>query len=233
MTWNKTWPVGSDSVKNNRTTGAQNTTYIDTTMKLDHFWNEANLEGRHNIVHMPKQETGGNPVDPTSLPTGLDGAVYVKKKTAIESPNNEDVQLFYLNEATINAVPDVPFAMQLLGIRACGLFDPSSGSIGQSKVLYSHNLNSQTDPTVGISRESAGTYLITFANELPSNKYLILGGATPNESNTSPPTISSTAFFHLNKSDTKTTTQFRFITFKGSTNTPIDGQLCWFLVFGG
>ena len=58
MTWNSTWPIGTISVKDNRATGAENTAYIETTEKVDHFWNEsAPNDGKHKKVTLPVQAT--------------------------------------------------------------------------------------------------------------------------------------------------------------------------------
>lgn len=60
MTWNNPWPVGSVSVKSNELTGTQNTAYLESKLKLNHFFNEANA-GKHKFVELPIG----------SLPTGL------------------------------------------------------------------------------------------------------------------------------------------------------------------
>lgn len=89
MPWNSTWPVGTVSVKSNRTTGQQNTTYIETTMgnevvgtntvtTRDHFWNVgSNEDGRHRFIQSPAFTVGGNPTDPV-LGTGMDSVLYAK-----------------------------------------------------------------------------------------------------------------------------------------------------------
>lgn len=65
MPWHSTWPLGTASVKANRPTGADNTTYIETTMKVDHYFNQsAPNDGKHKQVRMPEltsaPATGGN-----------------------------------------------------------------------------------------------------------------------------------------------------------------------------
>lgn len=91
MPWNSTWPVGSVSVRNNRTTGNQNTTYIETTMgnqavgtnttpqtAMDHFWDVgANEDGRHRFIQSPAFTVGAVPTDPV-IGTGMDGVQYLK-----------------------------------------------------------------------------------------------------------------------------------------------------------
>lgn len=89
MPWNSTWPVGSISVKANRTIGQQNTTYIETTMgnsvvgtntntTRDHFWNVGtNEDGRHRFIQSPAFTVGGNPADPV-LGSGMNGVFYFK-----------------------------------------------------------------------------------------------------------------------------------------------------------
>ena len=89
MPWNSTWPVGSVSVKANRTTGQQNTTYTEVTMgnsivgtnttsTRDHFWNVgANEDGRHRFIQSPSFTVGGNPTDPV-VGTGMNAVMYLK-----------------------------------------------------------------------------------------------------------------------------------------------------------
>lgn len=89
MPWNSTWPVGSSSVKTNRSSGQQNTTYIETTMgnsvvgtntvtTRDHFWNVgANEDGRHRFIQSPAFTVGAVATDPV-IGTGMDGVSYLK-----------------------------------------------------------------------------------------------------------------------------------------------------------
>ena len=89
MPWNATFPLGSVSVKQNRTIGQQNTTYIETTMgnsvigtntvtTRDHFWNVgSNEDGRHRFMQSPAFTVGGLPDDPV-IGTGMDGVLYLK-----------------------------------------------------------------------------------------------------------------------------------------------------------
>jgi hypothetical protein len=89
MAWNSTWPLGTVSVKANKTPGQQNTTYIETTMgnsvvgtntvdTRDHFWDVgADLDGRHRFIQSPAFTVGGLPEDPV-LGTGMDGVRYIK-----------------------------------------------------------------------------------------------------------------------------------------------------------
>ena len=72
MVWNSTSPDGTKSVKANTTPMQQNTTYTETTLNVDHYWNiGTNEDGRHKQVQMPKTEAGGSPSDIT-LGTGMD-----------------------------------------------------------------------------------------------------------------------------------------------------------------
>lgn len=89
MPWNSTWPVGTSSVKTNRTSGQENTTYIETTMgnsvlgtntvtTRDHFWNVgANEDGRHRFIQSPAFTVGGLSADAV-VGTGMDGVLYLK-----------------------------------------------------------------------------------------------------------------------------------------------------------
>lgn len=85
MPWNSINPNGGVSVKANETIGQQNTTYTETTMNNDHYWNiGSNEDGRHKYVNMPVQ--GSDP----SISTGMSGIVYLKS-------DGSRVQGFYRN----------------------------------------------------------------------------------------------------------------------------------------
>lgn len=89
MPWNSVSPLGTISVRANRTTMNQNTIYIETTMgnsivgtntntTRDHFWDVGNNEdGRHRFINSPAFTVGGNPADPV-LGAGMDGVLYLK-----------------------------------------------------------------------------------------------------------------------------------------------------------
>lgn len=88
MPWNSVWPLGTTSVKNNKATGQQNTTYIEDTMNKDHFWFVgADEDGRHNVINMPKQSS-----DP-AIATGMSGNFYLREVSA----SNGRVQGYYQN----------------------------------------------------------------------------------------------------------------------------------------
>lgn len=89
MPWNSTAPVGTVSVKANRTILQQNTTYIESTMgnsivgtntttTRDHFWNVgADEDGRHRFIQSPAFTVGGNPADAV-IGTAMDVVLYPK-----------------------------------------------------------------------------------------------------------------------------------------------------------
>ena len=90
MVWNSTWPDGSKPVKGNTATGNQNTSYIETTMNIDHYWNIGmDEDGHHAKVEMPKQAMD------ITLSTGMDGGIYLKEAT------DGTIQTYYRNAANI------------------------------------------------------------------------------------------------------------------------------------
>ena len=102
MTWNSTAPLGSVSVKANRTILQDNTTYTEVTMgnsvvgtnavtTRDHFWNVgADEDGRHRFINSPAfTDTLGAAADPV-IGSGMDGVGYLK--TVLGT-----VQQFYQN----------------------------------------------------------------------------------------------------------------------------------------
>lgn len=182
MPWNSTAPVGSISVKANRTILQQNTTYIETTMgnsivgtntvtTRDHFWNVGSDEdGRHRFMQSPAFTVGGLPVDPV-IGTGMDSVMYSKLKLAAEAVAQQDVQPFFRNSSAI---------MQILGIRACAVFD----AVGV--IAYSHNVSS-------VVRTGTGLYTVNFTTNLPSQNYLVSCNAMRQNSDQDLPVIGSVA----------------------------------------
>ena len=118
MPWNSLAPVGSISVKANRTVLQQNTTYIETTMgndivgtnnasTRDHFWDVgANEDGRHRFIQSVGFTVGTDPADPV-LGTGMDTVLYPKTTNGrVEwfHRNAEGIYQFIpsLKEGTVN-----------------------------------------------------------------------------------------------------------------------------------
>ncbi len=93
MPWNSTSPLGSISVKANRTIQQQNTTYTEVTMgnsvigtntnsTRDHFWNVgSNEDGRHRFINSPAFTVGGIPANPV-VGAGMDAVLYLKSTNA-------------------------------------------------------------------------------------------------------------------------------------------------------
>ena len=163
MSWNSTSPDGTKSVKDNNPIIQANTTYTETEMNKDHFWNiGADEDGRHKFAQMPKYTDGAvaTPTSPT-LGAGMDLAYFSRLKTAIEATAQQDVQPYARNASAI---------MQLLGIRACGVFN-SAGALS-----YSHNCT--------LARTGEGRFTATFTSALPSVNYVVLGGAIANSATT-------------------------------------------------
>lgn len=93
MPWNSVSPIGSISVRANRTTMNQNTSYIETTMGTtavgtvgvnvrDHFWNVGpNQDGRHRFIQSIGYTSGTGPAVPAdpAVGTAMDGVIYLKQ----------------------------------------------------------------------------------------------------------------------------------------------------------
>ncbi len=104
MPWNSSWPVGSVSVKSNKVTGQQNTTYIEQTLGKvvvgtnpaslkDHFWAvDSNLDGHHRFMKLPAFTVGSVPAEP-AFTTGIDGVIYLSTVSATVSR----IEIFYAN----------------------------------------------------------------------------------------------------------------------------------------
>jgi hypothetical protein len=104
MAWNSVAPLGSVSVRSNRSILGDNTTYIEKTMGntavanvtinnetiRDHFWDvDPNLDGHHRFIRSIGFTVATVPTDPL-IGTGMDGVNYLKL-------TNGTVQNFYRN----------------------------------------------------------------------------------------------------------------------------------------
>lgn len=223
MPWNTTCPDGSRSVKANETVIQQNTTYTETTMgnsvvgtntvtTRDHFWNVgANQDGRHRFIQSPAFTVGGLPENPV-IGTGMDSVLYSKLKLSSESVAQQDVQPFFRNSSAI---------MQVLGIRACAVFNVSSSVV---TIKYSHNI-------LSVTRNAEGRFTIAYTTNLPSNSYLVLGGAIRDDSNPN-----SELIFEVRGAtsldDVKSTSSVKIMTKSdgGSFHDPLQA---WLVCFGG
>lgn len=220
MVWNSTAPDGTKSVATNRQILQDNTTYTETEMNKDHFWNiGADEDGHHKHCIMQKSATDPIPG------TNMDLAYFARIKTALESPDNEDVQPFVINDDVINGGNAV---MQLLGIRAMGMFNKTTVN-GPVTLKYSHNCT--------VERTSTGNYTVTFgspvASPLPSNNYSILGDIVifnNNQGNQPRFTIKRIASAAA-LTTVKSTAFCKIETFSSTTVT--DAEQTWFVVFGG
>lgn len=225
MTWSAASPNGALSVKDNRTQMNTNLVYIEDAMGVDvvgtnaattrdHFWAvDTNLDGHHRFIKSPAFVDGlGAPADPV-VGTSMDGVEYFRKKTAAESPSNEDCNPFFRNATSI---------MQLLGIRAMVVWN------GSGTIVYSHNVASV------VVDGSAGYFIGTFTSALPTANYLVLGGAIRNASGSDRST--KELLFEIQGDNTltgvKSTTRVKFMTRSdgGTAENPLQG---WFICFGG
>lgn len=234
MTWDSNVPKANESVKANRTRFVNNFTYIANVMGTpaagsenlnttkDHFWsNNGNLNGRHRFIKSPAFTSSGSPADPV-MGADCDCVWYAKRLLSINSTVQQDVQPFYRNSTQI---------MQMLGIRAMGVFNGSSSDPAQADVVYSFNLNTQAAASKGIKRNSTGDYTVNFSNSLPSANYLVIGGTVRATSGPGVLVVQGNGTL----SNVKTTTFFKFFTERLSSGGPElqDPTQAWFVVFGG
>jgi len=208
VSWNSVSPDGTKSVKLNRTLLQDNTTYTETTLNNDHYWNiGVDEDGHHKYAQMPKSDIGGVPTDPT-LATGMDSVFYSKLVT--------DVQPFMRNASMI---------MPLLGIRAMGVFTVNQGT-GAVTTNFSHNVSS-----IILDTAIDGAYIAGFTNAMPSVNYLILGGGIIYNSSFTQPLIFSTQG-NTTLGAVKNTTFFKFSTLNKSFAL-VKPLQAWFVCFGG
>ena len=175
MTWNTTWPINGISVRANQTPGDQNTKYISTTAKVDHFFNEGVDENGH---HKYAQMVATNDADKTlatnsPLATAMDLMYFSRYKTTAESQAAIQQCMAYFKNTLVpgEVAPFSAGVMEILGIRACALW----GYVGAVQTLYyAHNITN-----ANLVNTAAGKFTATFSNPLPSDKYLFLGSSVP------------------------------------------------------
>ncbi len=234
MTWTSISPDGAKSVKQNTPIMLANTAYTKDTMNVDHFWDEsATADGHHRFMQTQATNDADKSIGTdATLATLMDLVYYSRYKTPTESTAQQDSQPFAISQNSSN--PAIQAVLQILGIRACGVFNVDVGSGTVSSVVYSHNLRPQNMGNAGVTRNGTGRYQIFFENALPSSNYLILGGCIygPNVDTTHPLNFNVTSGVDL--SNIKTPTFFRFITTDPTaSNAKVDPMQAWFVVFGG
>lgn len=88
MVWSATSPDGALSVAANTPIMAANTTYTQTTMNVDHYWNiGVDEDGHHKQVQMPVSSAD------ITLGTGMNGGLYLRTVSA----SNARIEGFYRN----------------------------------------------------------------------------------------------------------------------------------------
>ncbi|MEN8236138.1 MAG: hypothetical protein ABFQ95_01095 [Pseudomonadota bacterium] len=171
MTWTGgATPDGTKSVKDNKSIIQDNFAYTESTMQKDHFFDDANsnLDGRHQFAQMPKNESGGNPDDPT-IATDMDLVYYSKEKTSTEAPDLQMVEPFAIsNDGTSNQV------MQM-GFRALIHFEVGPSPTFTITPKYSHNCT--------VARTGPGLFTLTFTTPMPTSNYIFFGTALRSSGN--------------------------------------------------
>jgi len=230
MAWSSLAPDPAKSVKANQPIIAANTVYTEITLggvangsanstsTKDHYWNiDSNFDGRHRYINSPAYTTSSaGAVDPV-IGAGMDCVLYAKRKTVAEAAAQQDVQWFLKNTSSQ--------VMQMLGIRACMLFQWNAIDPTAPTVLYAHNC------TLDASALHAGTstniFSINFTTTLPSANYLAFGGAA----NSGSLYLSVVPYNGATLGDIKTTTFMKFMITSVSGNyTPFQ---VWAFCFGG
>lgn len=212
MVWNSTWPDVTKSVKANGTTGTQNTAYIETNMNKDHYWKiGVDEDGHHQFMQTVATNDDDSSLETNpSLDTGMDLVYFSRFKTATESVTQQDTQPYASNVDTTGI-------MQLLGMRACALFNVVGGVV---TVVYKHNVTS-------VTRTSGGAFTVAFDHDLPSADYLVLGGGIDPSGNSGinvsvPSPVSN-----------KAVGSCKIIALHIGSGVPTDALQAWVIMFGG
>lgn len=205
--WNVVAPDGTKSVKANDAILQANTTYITAKMNIEHQWAiGADEDGRHTTISMPNQAAA-----PLAVPASAKGILY-----ALE---NVDSQLFYKNANGI---------MQLLGIKACALFNYVAGDDAVQTLVYSYNVASV------VKGGSTALYTITYTDALPTNNYMVWGGGIRNKNNATDAAkgVQVSVQGSLAVNTVKSTALCKVVTNSQDGNV-IDPLQTWVVCFGG
>lgn len=182
MTWSSTAPDGTRSVKANESILQGNTTYIQNTMGnivnnttntnavRDHFWNvDPSLDGRHRYINMPTYTISGTAADPL-LGASMQSVTYTKTRPFSPTNATNDVGLYFKNS-------DAPQIMQLLGIKACILFDITPVGNNAITPVVNYAFNATVSQISAWTSQVDRTFTINFTNALTSDKYFVLAGS--------------------------------------------------------
>lgn len=224
MTWLTNVPRGDLLPVDEKPRFQGNWSYIQTEMRDDHSWDEdADRDGHHKKMELPNltDAIGAGNVDangdPTALSTSMTGYHYVRPKTAAEAPGGQFTEPFYMmNDGSRNQFLQ-------LGVRAMVNFT-GSGANGAQTVNYSHNVS-------GVSRTSAGIYVVTFAVQMPTANYVPLIGAIRDNAAGAPMLAGVLPETSFGTNMTTTTLTLRFS--RGSSSTNEDPIRGWVTVLGG
>lgn len=220
MTWNSMAPDGAQSVKANETILQTNTTYIEDTMSADHFWDAGGTkDGHHQFVQTVATNKSNLTMETNaSLAGGMDGVFYSRFKTEDESKAQQDCQPYFINETGVGPTTNV---LQLLGIRACVVFNFTAGVI--TSTPYSHNVSS-------VFKNATGDYTIFFSTALPSVNYLAFSGGV--RSSTGNRELDSCVKGDTTLTTYKKVSECTILTFSAS-GSEVDPLQAWFVCFGG
>lgn len=228
MPWNSLSPDGSKSVKQNTTPMQQNTAFTEVELNKDHFWNIGiDQNGHHRFAQM-ESTNDANKTLPTNavLATAMDLVYYNRFKTPVEA-----IDLGAQNAQPYAISDPGSKVLQLLGIRAMVLFTVAGGV---PTIRYHHNIKpiAGTPATDGVERISAGRFAIRFAINLPSNDYLVCGGAQKNAPFANAEPINACVGSGPGLGNGKAVHEVSYLTFLPD-GTKIDPFECWLICFGG
>lgn len=224
MPWNNNWPDGTQSVKQNRPTGQQNTNYIQTEMNKDHFWNSGvNQDGHHKWAQMVATNDADKSLQTNaSNATDIDLTYFNRYKTPTESTFQQSSEAFAVSQRSI--APFTQDILQLLGIRAMAVFNSVPGNVPQT-LVYSFNVTN-------VIRQTTGRYEMNYTNLLPSRDYAVLGGCMLQtvDSTFTPTFLSVTSGSSV--AARKSFDRVIFLTALGN-GTLVDCMQNWLICFGG
>jgi len=219
MPWNSVSPDGTKSVKQNTVPMQQNTAYTEATVKKDHYFNDGvDQDGHHRFVQTEATNDADKSLQTNAtLATAMDLAFFSRFKTPTESTAQQDAQPYAISQ---NSTATATSVMQILGIRACAVFNAAGGVV---TLVYSHNVTS-------VSKIVNGTFQLNFTNALPSNDYLVFGGGIKDTNDGGAVYYSVKGANSVNAAKSTTRVIGNIRDNNGVLSNPIQG---WVVCFGG
>lgn len=175
MTWSPTPVNGANSVATNKAPLNNAFTYIDTTMKVDHLWDNATstYDGHHNFIQAPKQ----NSTPTLDAAGGMQGSWYVENIT--QNSIAKGVPYGQFRDTTNGATFTHQYGL-VLGSLNTALDTNGANATVRAAYNFTAGTYATNTTTAGkIQRTAIGQYTFRFTTAVPHNGYVVTCLAMP------------------------------------------------------